>query len=125
MSAQSKEDETVGTNGVVHQALRRDAEPVPPSGGGRNMNDTSIDGVVIPLLGDGAERQTPCAENAQLREAMNAGVVLEQAKGAVSARLGITPDVAFEMLRGLARSQGRTIDEYAAAVVANGGRLDG
>jgi hypothetical protein len=29
------------------------------------------------------------------------------------------------MLRGLARSQGRTLAEYAAEVVANGGRLDG
>jgi AmiR/NasT family two-component response regulator len=55
---------------------------------------------------------------------LHTGLVVEQAKGAISARLDITPDIAFEMLRGLARSQGRNIDEYAAAVVANGGRLD-
>jgi len=50
--------------------------------------------------------------------------IVEQAKGAVSARLGTTPDVAFEILSGLARRQGRKIEEYAAAVVANGGLLD-
>lgn len=61
----------------------------------------------------------------QLPEALNTRDVVEQAKGAIGARLGITPDVAFEMLRGLAHSQGRDIDEYAVAVVAKGGCLDG
>jgi AmiR/NasT family two-component response regulator len=56
---------------------------------------------------------------------LEARIVIEQAKSAASARLGTTPEVAFEMLRGLARSQGRTLAEYAAEVVANGGRLDG
>lgn len=50
--------------------------------------------------------------------------IVEQAKGAISARLGTTTDVAFEVLSGLARSQGREIEEYAAAVVASGGLLD-
>jgi AmiR/NasT family two-component response regulator len=90
------------------------------------MSDISrMRGGVVPLRADGAELQTLGAENAQLREVSNTGVVVEQAKGAISARLGVTPDVAIEMLRGLARSQGRNLDEYAAAVVANGGRLDG
>jgi AmiR/NasT family two-component response regulator len=50
--------------------------------------------------------------------------VIEQAKGAVSVRLGTTPEVAFEMMRGLARSQRRNLHEFAAEVVAHGGRLD-
>jgi hypothetical protein len=50
--------------------------------------------------------------------------LVEQAKGAVSARLGTTPDIAGEMLRGLARSQGRELEEYAAAVLAKCGWLD-
>jgi hypothetical protein len=50
--------------------------------------------------------------------------IVEQAKGAVSARFGTTPDLADEMLRGLARSQGRGLEEYAAAVLAKSGRLD-
>jgi AmiR/NasT family two-component response regulator len=51
--------------------------------------------------------------------------VVEQATAAISARLGTTPDVAFEILRGLARSQRREIDEYAEAVIAKRGMLDG
>jgi AmiR/NasT family two-component response regulator len=50
--------------------------------------------------------------------------IVEQAKGAISARFGTTPEVAFELMSGLARSQGREIEEYAAAVVTRGGLLD-
>jgi AmiR/NasT family two-component response regulator len=51
--------------------------------------------------------------------------IVEQAKVAISTRLDTTPDVAFEILSGLARSQGREIDDYAEAVVARRGLLDG
>jgi AmiR/NasT family two-component response regulator len=61
----------------------------------------------------------------QLRGALPSRIVIEQAKAAVSARLDTTPEVAFEMLRGLARSQRRNLYEYAAEVVDKGGRLDG
>ena len=64
------------------------------------------------------------AENEQLRHALKSRIVIEQAKGAISARLGTTPDVAFQLLRGLARSQRRRLHDYAAEVVRNGGRLD-
>jgi AmiR/NasT family two-component response regulator len=50
--------------------------------------------------------------------------IIEQAKGAISARLGLPPDIAFEVLAGLARSQGREIEEYAQAVLTNRGLLD-
>lgn len=62
-------------------------------------------------------------ENENLRSALDSRVIIEQAKGAVSARCGVDPDVAFEMLRGLALSQHREIHEFAAEVVAHGGRL--
>ena len=88
------------------------------------MSNGSRDGVVVALHPDGAELQTLRVENAQLREALRTRIVIEQAKGAISARMGTTPEVAFEMLRGLARSQRRNLHEYAAEVVANGGRLD-
>jgi len=63
-------------------------------------------------------------ENEQLRIALNSRIIIEQAKGAISVRCSVTVDQAFELLRGLARSQRREIHEYAAQVVANGGRLD-
>ena len=62
-------------------------------------------------------------ENALLQHAMERRVVIEQAKGAISARCDVPPDIAFELLRGLARSQRRDIHSFAAEVVANGGRL--
>ena len=88
------------------------------------MSSVSTDGVV-PVLPDGDELRALRAENAQLRDALRSRIAIEQAKGAVSARLGTTPEVAFELLRGLARSQRRNLSDYAVEVVANGGRLDG
>ena len=52
-------------------------------------------------------------------------VVVEQAKAALSARFGVTPDEAFHLLHGLAGSQRRPLHEFAAEVLRNDGRLDG
>jgi AmiR/NasT family two-component response regulator len=62
---------------------------------------------------------------AQLERALESRIVIEQAKGAVAVRCGVTTDVAFEMIRGLARSQQRKLHEFCADVLANEGRLDG
>jgi len=57
---------------------------------------------------------------------LTSGVVaIEQAKVALSARFGVTPDEAFYLLQGLARSQRRELHEFAADVLRNDGRLDG
>ena len=50
--------------------------------------------------------------------------VVGQAALAVSARHRTTLEVGYAMLSGLARSQGRELHEYAALVLAAGGRLD-
>jgi AmiR/NasT family two-component response regulator len=65
------------------------------------------------------------AENEQLRTALHSRVIIEQAKGAASARLGVTPDEAFAIIRGFSRSQRRNIHEFAAEIVAQHGHLDG
>jgi AmiR/NasT family two-component response regulator len=88
------------------------------------VSESRTDGVVVPLRRRGGELQALRLENAQLRRALQTRITIEQAKGAVGVRLGTTPEVAFEMMRGLARSQRRNLHEYAAEVVANGGRLD-
>ena len=62
-------------------------------------------------------------ENAQLQVALTSRIVIEQAKGALSVTLGVSPDEAFDALRGHARSQSRDIHVVAAEVVRNGGRL--
>jgi hypothetical protein len=51
--------------------------------------------------------------------------IVEQAKLQLSARYGLLPDEAFEVVCGLARSQRCSIEEFAESVVRSGGRLDG
>ena len=87
------------------------------------MSEISAEGYAVALRRLPA-RSAGLAERGDRLQADLDSRIVEQAKGAVSARLGTTPDVAFEILSGLARRQGRKIEEYAAAVVANGGLLD-
>ena len=51
--------------------------------------------------------------------------VVEQAKLELSGRYGLLLDEAFEMLCALARSQRRSVEEFADSVVRSSGRLDG
>jgi GAF domain-containing protein len=54
----------------------------------------------------------------QLQGALTSRVVIEQAKGAVAALAGITPDEAFELLRARARSSQQRLVDVAQAVLA-------
>jgi AmiR/NasT family two-component response regulator len=87
------------------------------------MSEISADGYAVALR-PVATRLFALHQRAEKLEADVDSRIIEQAKGAISARLGTTPDIAFEMLCGFARSQGRELHEYAAAVVAKGGLLD-
>ena len=58
----------------------------------------------------------------QLQSALDSRVAVEQAKGAVAARLGITPDDAFGLLRAYARHENRPLAEVAVQAVR--GELD-
>jgi GAF domain-containing protein len=53
----------------------------------------------------------------QLQGALDSRVVIEQAKGVLVGRHGLSPRQAFERLRGLARDQRRPLAEVAEAVV--------
>ena len=48
-----------------------------------------------------------------------------QATQLLSTRHGLLAEQALAVLQGLAESQGRGLQEFAAAVVRSGGRLDG
>jgi hypothetical protein len=56
---------------------------------------------------------------AQLQEALDSRVVIEQAKGVLSERLGVAPDDAFVVLRRAARSNRIRIHDLARRVVAS------
>jgi GAF domain-containing protein len=53
----------------------------------------------------------------QLQQALDSRVLIEQAKGALAARLGCTPGDAFELLRGYARANSRPLNEVASDMV--------
>ena len=59
----------------------------------------------------------------QLQTALDSRVTIEQAKGVIAARAGVSMGAAFEMLRSAARASQRPLTEIAAEVV--GGRASG
>ena len=62
--------------------------------------------------------------NAQLNEALNSRVVIEQAKGVIAERAGIDPDEAFKRLRQHARSNNLRLADVAAAVASGALAVD-
>ena len=88
------------------------------------MSEITSDGSVVALRPHPNSLAALRTEVEQLRGALQSGIVIEQAKGAISARHNTTPDVAFDMMRGPARSQHHNLHEYATAIIANSGRFD-
>lgn len=62
------------------------------------------------------------ARVAQLQQALDSRIVIEQAKGVLAARHHVTPDEAFARLRGEARNGNRKIHAVAAEIVAGTSR---
>jgi AmiR/NasT family two-component response regulator len=58
----------------------------------------------------------------QLQRALDARVVIEQAKGALVARDGVTPGEAFEQMRRRARAERRRVVEIAREIMITSGR---
>lgn len=56
---------------------------------------------------------------AQLQEALDSRVVIEQAKGVLGERFGLEPDQAFQVLRRSARSNRLPLRDLAARVVSS------
>jgi AmiR/NasT family two-component response regulator len=65
------------------------------------------------------ELQRLRAENAQLTQALESRIVIEQAKGILLERYGLTVDGAFSLLRHTARSNRMDIHTLAAKVVSD------
>lgn len=60
-------------------------------------------------------RQSELAE--QLQHALNTRVIVEQAKGVLAERLGLTMTAAFNALRGYARSHNTRVSDLALSIV--------
>jgi len=54
---------------------------------------------------------------AQLHVALDSRIVIEQAKGVLAERMRITPEEAFELLRGTARRRRLSLHRLASAIV--------
>jgi AmiR/NasT family two-component response regulator len=61
---------------------------------------------------------------AQLQHALDSRIVIEQAKGMLAERLGVSVEEAFELLRRTARSNRARVHDVAQAVVARDGSYE-
>ena len=68
-------------------------------------------------LSQGRELREKARAAGQLQHALDSRVLIEQAKGATAARLGITPDAAFSLLRAHARRESRALADIARRTI--------
>jgi GAF domain-containing protein len=94
--------------------------------GPRDWNDSEVAalqayaGVVASLLRAAAAARVKGELAEQLQWALQHRVLVEQAKGVLMEREGLSPAAAFERLRATARAVGRTVGELAGIVLAGG-----
>ena len=62
---------------------------------------------------------TLAEQNAQLERALESRVLIEQAKGMLAERWDVTPEHAFAILRGAARSHRMRVHDLARSVLAS------
>lgn len=111
----------MGTASTPHQQHHR-AVPGPPPRRAPAGTDTSTDdphgAAPEALLAALAERCADLQQRAeQLQTALTSRVIIEQAKGVLAERHGLTVDAAFEALRSHARRNNLRLHDLAAAVV--------
>ena len=63
------------------------------------------------------------AQNEELRTFLDHYKTVERAAGAISVQYGMSPDDAFELLRGMAQTQRRGLHGFAKEVLVNRGRF--
>lgn len=103
--------ETVGALNLFRAQVGRLADSDLPLGQG--MADIAA----VALLQERTVRESRDVTS-QLQGALNSRVVIEQAKGMLAERAGITVDAAFAQLRGYARDQNRRLGNVAVELIA-------
>ncbi len=92
----------------------------PSSPAGLDMGQQTWNSLVIALAREVLGHQQAHAAAAQLQHALTSRIVIEQAKGMIAAREGISVGQAFARLRQHARQHSATLHEVARAVVEVG-----
>jgi len=108
--------------GVTVGALILHAGPGPSLGDSGLTRARALSGMAADLLSLVREVEQNRALAGQLEHALTSRIVIEQAKGMLSVRRGVTVDEAFTLLRNYARSHRRKIVEIATDVTE--GRAD-
>jgi GAF domain-containing protein len=103
-------DQTIGTLCVMRSSRRYFRSDTVTDA--RRLADVVTAGIVREHA-----RRAALAVTAQLEHALEARVVVEQAKGMIAAELGTTVADALSLLRGYARSRQRRLADVAADVV--------
>jgi len=98
--------QTIGAIGVL------EAGPAQLTAADAGLAQTVVEAATVSILQQRALRDS-ARKCEQLQSALDSRVVIEQAKGAVAARLSITPEAAFELLRSYARRHNRTLVDVA------------
>jgi transcriptional regulator with GAF, ATPase, and Fis domain len=91
------------------------AEPGPLDESTARVGQALVDVATIGILQERAIRRHETVAE-QLQTALNSRIVIEQAKGVLSERLGVDMDQAFAALRGYARNHNRRLGDIARAV---------
>jgi hypothetical protein len=115
--------------GVLHHV--EDVTPVAdllvsfgwPSPAGLAVDERTRGVIVAALAREVLAHQQARATAGQLQQALNSRVVIEQAKGVIAGREGISVNEAFDRLRRHARDHGAVLSEVARAVVERGLRV--
>ncbi|MEU6847121.1 GAF and ANTAR domain-containing protein [Streptomyces sp. NPDC046716] len=108
--------------GATVGALVLHGGPGPSLGMPALMRARAVGGMAADMLSLVREVERNRSLVAQLDHALTSRVVIEQAKGMLSVRRGVSVDEAFTLLRGYARSHRRKITEIAADITE--GRAD-
>ena len=103
-------DETIGAVGVLS------VRDHPVSATDASLAQTLIEAATIAIVQQRALRLS-LQTTRQLQHALDSRVIIEQAKGAIAARLGCAPSQAFDLLRAYSRSNNRRLAEVAGDVV--------
>ncbi len=119
-------DETGQLFGALHHVedVTAIVEPIlrsgPSSPAGLDMDQQTWNSLVTALTREALGHQQARTTAEQLQQALTSRIVIEQAKGMIAAREGISIDQAFARLRRHARRHSANIHEVARAVVELG-----